>query len=118
MKLDDSGRGTTCVRIALNEPTRQGQRRKRESPSEGQPQQLLPERTPPSRRSVQLAMAHAIERALDEGKTQNLAEVSRLLNVSRARVTQLVGLLYLPVANQELILARISPPSSIKSSMP
>ncbi len=49
-------------------------------------------------------MAHAIERALDEGTVRSLADVSRLLDVSRARVTQLVNLLHLAKSVQESTL--------------
>ena len=42
--------------------------------------------------------------AIDEGWLENRAEVARMLGVTRARVTQMMRLLLLPVAEQERVL--------------
>ena len=58
----------------------------------------------PARIAIQLALAHKLQQAIDEGWIQDRAEVARLLGVTRARVTQIMALLLLPVAEQERVL--------------
>ena len=58
----------------------------------------------PARIAVTLALGHKIEQAIDEGWIEDRAQVARSLGVTRARVTQIMNLLILPVAEQERIL--------------
>lgn len=50
---------------------------------------------PPSRKDRQLALALWIERQIAEGNVKNYAEAARVIGLSRARVTQVMGLLFL-----------------------
>ena len=47
----------------------------------------------PSAAELRFALAHLIERLIDEGRIDNYADAARLLGVTRARVTQLQLLL-------------------------
>jgi len=60
--------------------------------------------SPTSRLARMLALAHHIEQLIDEGKLRDYAHPARLLGVSRARLTQIMNLLYLPVPLQEDVL--------------
>lgn len=51
-----------------------------------------------------LALAHRWNRLIEEGAVANYAEVARLMGLSRARVTQIMNLLYLAPDIQEEIL--------------
>lgn len=51
-----------------------------------------------------LALAHRWNRLIEEGVVANYAEIARMMGVSRARVTQIMGLLYLAPGIQEEIL--------------
>jgi len=55
----------------------------------------------PSRRARQLALGVWIERQVEDGRVASYAEMARVLGVSRARVTQLVGLGLAPVGERE-----------------
>jgi len=56
------------------------------------------------RRARQLALAYAIERAIEAGEFRSYGEVARALGISQARVSQVMGLLLLPPAVQERVL--------------
>ena len=52
----------------------------------------------------QLVLAHWVEREIREGRMGSLAEAAREFGVSRARMSQIVGLVGLPVERQERVL--------------
>ncbi len=54
-----------------------------------------PKPSGPSRAARMLALAHYIERQIDEGAISDYAAAARALGVTRARVTQLMNLLLL-----------------------
>ena len=56
-----------------------------------------------------LVLAHWVEREIREGRIENLAEAARMFGVSRARMTQIVGLVGMPVERQEGILIKKDP---------
>lgn len=58
----------------------------------------------PSRQAIMLALAHKLQQAIDTGKVKDRAEVARRLGVTRARVTQIMNLTLMPVAEQERVL--------------
>lgn len=67
-----------------------------------------PLKSAPGRRPrvvLQLALAHEIDRRLQVGDLPDLATVARRAGFTRARVTQILGLLHLAPDIQEAILA-------------
>ena len=52
-----------------------------------------------------LALAHRWNRLIEEGVVANFAEIARIMGISRARVTQIMELLYLAPEIQEHILS-------------
>ena len=58
----------------------------------------------PARVAITLALAHKLQQAIDTGVVTDRAEVARRLGLTRARVTQIMNLLLLPVAEQERLL--------------
>ena len=64
----------------------------------------IPTPPPPTRIARQLALAHFIERLVEAGALKDYAEAARRLNVSRARLTQIANLRWLPCGVQERIL--------------
>ena len=58
----------------------------------------------PARIAITLALAHKLQQAIDDGWVKDRAEVARMLGVTRARITQIMNLLLLPVAEQERVL--------------
>lgn len=65
---------------------------------------LPPKPSGPSRLARQLALAHFIENQIEAGAIKDYAHAARLFGVTRARVTQVMNLLFLPVAEQEDVL--------------
>lgn len=59
---------------------------------------------PVPRRVRQLALAYHLEALVETGVLPDYAEAARRLGVSRARVSQLLRLRYLPARTQELLL--------------
>lgn len=59
----------------------------------------------PARVAVTLALAHAIQRAIDSGEIRDQAEAARRLGVTRARMTQILDLTLLAPDIQEQILS-------------
>ncbi len=104
-----AGRGLK-VRVRLEESHRRGPRLVDDQVcSESAEDAVKAEPAPPPRAptpplALRLALAYAIERAIEDGTVANLAEASRRLGVSRARVTQVMGLLHLPARIQDGIL--------------
>ncbi len=63
-----------------------------------------PEGKPVSRVARMLALAHHLNRLIEAGELQSVAEASRALGLSRARLTQVMGLLQLAPEIQEQVL--------------
>lgn len=61
--------------------------------------------TAPSRLARMLALAHHIERLVEAGELAGYAEAARALGVTRARMTQVMNLLWLAPKLQERVLA-------------
>lgn len=59
----------------------------------------------PARVARQLALAYHVEDLIESGQVRDYAHVARSLGLTRARLSQIVALRYLPVAIQESILA-------------
>ncbi len=51
-----------------------------------------------------LALAHYIEKLIEEGRLRNYAEAATMLGVTRTRVSQLMDLVLLPADLQEAVL--------------
>ncbi len=60
---------------------------------------------PPTRLARQLALAHLIERLVESGELENYAEAARRLEITRARMSQVMNLLTLSPGRQEEILS-------------
>jgi len=58
----------------------------------------------PARVAKMLALAHALQRAIDEGRLRDQADVARRLGLTRARVTQLLNLIFLAPDLQDAVL--------------
>jgi hypothetical protein len=54
-----------------------------------------------------LVLAHQIEQAIEQGRAEDYAEVARQLDVSRARITQVVNLLLLSPRIQTTIVTTL-----------
>ncbi len=63
-----------------------------------------PSTRPVSRAARMLALAHYVERLVDQGAVESYAEAARQLGVSRARMSQILNLLNLPPRVQEGLL--------------
>lgn len=64
-----------------------------------------PPQGPPSRQARLLALAYKVERMIDSGELRDYAEAARRLGVSRARMSQVMGMLnLLPELQAALIL--------------
>ncbi len=59
---------------------------------------------PVSRAARMLALAHYVERLVEEGSVKSYADAARQLGVSRARMAQITNLLNLPPRVQEGLL--------------
>lgn len=62
--------------------------------------------TPPSPEARALAVAYAIESAIEEGRYRSAAEVARVLGVTRARMSKVLGERWAPVEVQERVLGQ------------
>ena len=51
-----------------------------------------------------LALAHHIERLIEAGELSGYAEAAQCLGLTRARLTQVMGLILLPPETQEQVL--------------
>ena len=90
-----------------------------QTPRPRQPRELKPLKQPLDRsverllrRQRRLAMAHLIERLVEDGHVDGYVEIARALGITRAAVTQTVRLVLLPCAEQERILRRSGPSPS------
>ena len=63
-----------------------------------------PATRPVSRAARMLALAHYVERLVEEGVVASYADAARQLGVSRARISQILNLLNLPPRVQEGLL--------------
>jgi ParB-like chromosome segregation protein Spo0J len=63
-----------------------------------------PPRRYPARIARQLALAHALQRRVDDGEFADYADMARALGFTRARITQLMDLLLLAADIQDEIL--------------
>lgn len=63
-----------------------------------------PKTLPVARVARQLALAYLIDELVESGQVSTYTEMSRRLGVSRARLTQIVNLRWLPIEEQEAIL--------------
>ena len=69
------------------------------------PTNHAPRRSPvPTALARRLALAYYIEQLIDEGRLRDYADAARVLGVTRARMTQVMDLLLLPVPVQEDVL--------------
>ncbi len=71
-----------------------------------------PTPAPPPRPTVlarTLALAHRLQAMLDDGRAKNRADMAAKLGFSRARITQIMSLLWLAPDIQEEILFSVSP---------
>jgi len=71
-----------------------------------------PAPAPPPRPTVlarTLALAHRLQRMLEDGRAKNRADLAAKLGFSRARITQIMNLLWLAPDIQEEILFSVSP---------
>ncbi len=59
---------------------------------------------PPSRAARMLALAHYVDRLIEDGTIKDYAEAARLLGITRARMTQVMNLLTLSPQLQERVL--------------
>ena len=60
---------------------------------------------PPTALAMRLALAHYVERCIEDGTLASYADAARRLGITRARMTQVMDLLLLPGAESESILA-------------
>lgn len=65
----------------------------------------IPASPPPSRIMRQLALAHFIECLVESGTLKDYADAARRLGITRARMTQISNLRWLPGGVQERILS-------------
>ncbi len=84
---------------------------KKRKPQKKPDQSPPPEKSatrPVSRAARMLALAHYVERLVDQGAVKSYADAARQLGVSRARMSQITDLLNLPPKVQEgLLLGKI-----------
>ncbi len=59
---------------------------------------------PPSRAARMLALAHHVKRLIEVGELGDYAQAARVLGVTRARMTQVMGLVLLAPEIQERVL--------------
>ena len=68
-------------------------------------QKPLENSSQPSRVARQLALAYYIEQLIESGELKNYSTAAKMLGLSRARLSQVVNLRFLPIATQEEILS-------------
>ncbi len=79
-------------------------KRKPEKKPDALPPAEKPSTPPVSRAARMLALAHYVERLVEEGRVKSYADAARQLGVSRARMSQILNLLNLPIPVQEGLL--------------
>ena len=81
--------------------------RRRAEPDPIAPTAKNPKGHPPaSRLARMLALAHHVERLVEDGALKDFAEAARRLGYTRARMSQVMGLLHLSPEVQEGILSK------------
>jgi hypothetical protein len=70
------------------------------------------ERRYPARIARQLALAHALQKRVEDGEFADYADMARALGFTRARITQIMDLLLLAADIQEEILFLEVPPGA------
>jgi len=79
------------------------------TPADALPTPPRPRRPPgPARVARMLALAYHVEARIDAGELRDHADAARRLGITRARMSQVAALAYLPIAVQEAILAGTS----------
>jgi hypothetical protein len=58
---------------------------------------------------MNLALAYAIERAIEDGRLKDYSDAAHRLGVTRSRITQIVDLVQLPAQKQEAMLLASEP---------
>ena len=66
--------------------------------------EMIPDEERPPRIACLLALAHRFQMLLDTGQARDYAELARLGHVTRARLSQIMGLLFLAPSIQERLL--------------
>ncbi len=79
-------------------------RRKPEKKPDTPPPPENPGTRPVSRAARMLALAHCVERLVEQGRVKSYADAARQLGVSRARMSQILNLLNLSIRVQEGLL--------------
>ncbi len=79
-------------------------KRKPEKKPDASPPAEKPGTRPVSRAARMLALAHYVERLVEEGSVKSYDDAARQLGVSRARMSQVMNLLNLPPKVQEGLL--------------
>ncbi len=79
-------------------------KRKPKKKPDAPPPPEKPGTRPVSRAARMLALAHCVERPVEEGSVASYADAARQLGVSRARMSQVLNLLNLPPRVQEGLL--------------
>ena len=70
----------------------------------------------PARVARQLALAHALQRRVDDGEFADYADMARALGFSRARITQMMDLLLLaPAIQEEILFLEVAPGAQLIS---
>ncbi len=83
-------------------------RKPEKGPDAPPPPVETPGTRPVSRAARMLALAHYVERLVEQGTVRSYADAARQLGVSRARMSQILNLLNLPPRVQEgLLLGKI-----------
>lgn len=75
--------------------------------AEGHKPQPKPKPPKVSSTARTLALAHHFDRLLESGQACDYADIARRLGISRARVTQVMNALLLPVGEQERVLLQV-----------
>ena len=79
----------------------------RRSPKPAATDAPLPKPSGPTRLARQLALAHRIEQAIDDGTLEDYADAARRFGITRARMSQIASLLDLDAATQvDILLGR------------
>ena len=63
-----------------------------------------PKPSGPTRLARQLALAHRIEQAIDDGTLEDYADAARRFGITRARMSQIARLIMLPIEVQRSVL--------------
>ncbi len=98
--MRDEGNGVSKLTVTYKIKAKKQKPQKK--PDAPPPEQ--PGTRPVSRAARMLALAHYVERLVEEGAVKSYADAARQLGVSRARISQILNLLNLPPRVQEGLL--------------